>query len=65
MQERHVSWSYFNQARCPLQFLYRVTLGKDWVMEAVACPKQQKKLPIILSLDELVVFLSSSRLLPT
>jgi integrase/recombinase XerD len=56
VQERHVSWSYFNQARCALQFLYRVTLGKDWVVEAVACPKQQKKLPIILSLDELVRF---------
>ncbi len=56
VQERHASWSYFNQARCALQFLYRVTLGKDWVVEAVACPKQQKKLPIILSLDELVRF---------
>ena len=56
VQERHVSWSYFNQARCALQFLYRVTLGKDWVVEAVACPKQQKKLPIVLSLDELVQF---------
>ena len=56
VQERHVSWSYFNQARCALQFLYRVTLGRDWVVEAVVCPKQQKKLPIVLSLDELVQF---------
>jgi integrase/recombinase XerD len=56
VQERHVSWSYFNQARCALQFLYRVTLGRDWVVEAVVCPKQQKKLPVILSLDELVQF---------
>jgi integrase/recombinase XerD len=56
VQERHVSWSYFNQARCALQFLYRVTLGRDWVMEAVTCPKQQKKLPVVLSLDELVRF---------
>jgi integrase/recombinase XerD len=27
IQERHVSWGYFNQARCALQFLDRVTLG--------------------------------------
>src|SRR6478736_7592181 len=27
IQERHVSWSYYNQARCALQFLYRVSLG--------------------------------------
>ncbi|MGO9274843.1 MAG: site-specific integrase [Terriglobia bacterium] len=39
VQERHVSWSYYNQIRCALQFLYRVTLGKDWVVEEVASPR--------------------------
>ena len=36
IQDRHVSWSYYNQARCALQFLYRVTLGQVWVVEDVA-----------------------------
>ena len=39
-----------------MQFLYRVTLGKDWVVEEVACPKLPKRLPVVLSLDELVRF---------
>ncbi len=39
IQERHVSWSYYNQARCALQFLYRwpecSPLGRsDWPPEA-------------------------------
>jgi site-specific recombinase XerD len=39
-----------------LLFLYRVTLGKHWVVEKVACPKMPKRLPVILSPDELVRF---------
>src|SRR4051794_33521084 len=27
VQDRHASWSRYNQARCALQFLYRVTLN--------------------------------------
>ena len=56
VQERHVSWSYYNRARCPLRFFYRVTLGKDWVVQEVACPKVPKRLPVVLSPDELVRF---------
>jgi site-specific recombinase XerD len=56
VQERHVSWSYYSQVRSALQFLYRVTLGMDWVVEKVACPKLPKRLPVILSPDELVQF---------
>ena len=52
VQERHVSWSYYNQARCALQFLYRVTLGRDWVVDDVVCPEQPRKLPVVLSLEE-------------
>ena len=39
VQDRRLSWSCYNQAGYALQFLYRVTLGKDWVVEEVACPK--------------------------
>jgi integrase/recombinase XerD len=56
IQERHVSWSYYNQARCALQFLYRVTLGRDWVVDDVVCPKQPRKLPVVLSLQEVARF---------
>jgi len=56
VQERHISWSYYSQVRSALLFLYRVTLGKHWVVEKVACPKMPKRLPVILSPDELVRF---------
>jgi integrase/recombinase XerD len=59
VQEHHVSWSYYNQVRCALQFLYRITLGKDWVVEKVACPKVPKRLPVPLSLDEMARFLEA------
>jgi site-specific recombinase XerD len=56
VQERHLSWSCYNQARYALQFLYRVTLRKDWIVAEVACPKVPKRLPVVLSPDELVRF---------
>src|SRR5881227_3657352 len=59
VQERHVSWSYYNQARCALQFLYRVTLHRDDLGEGVPCPKQPRKLPMVLSLEEVARFLGS------
>jgi site-specific recombinase XerD len=56
VQEKHASWSYYNQALCALRFLYRVTLGKKWVLDGVVCPKQQKKLPVVLSPAEVTQF---------
>jgi integrase/recombinase XerD len=56
VQKKKASWSYYNQALCALRFLYRVTLGKEWVMEGVVCPKQEKKLPVILSPAEVTRF---------
>jgi integrase/recombinase XerD len=61
VQQRHISWSYYSQVRSALQFLYRVTLGMDWVVEKVACPKIPKRLPVILSPDELVRFFKAVR----
>jgi site-specific recombinase XerD len=59
VQERHVSWSYYNQARCALQFLYRITLRRDDLGESVPCPKQPRKLPVVLSLEEVARFLGA------
>src|SRR5438445_11280964 len=37
VQEKHASWSYYNQALCALRFLYRVTLGKTCVLDGGVC----------------------------
>ena len=59
VQERQASWNVHKQARLALQFLYRVTLGREWVVEKVACPKAPKKLPVVLSQDEMARFLDA------
>ena len=42
-----------------LRFLYRVTLHKDWSVEdIIPAPKKPQKLPIVLSPEEVLHFLS-------
>src|SRR5688500_5973480 len=53
VQEKRVSWSRYNIARCALQFLYRVTLGRDERFEKLPCARVPKRLPTVLSADEL------------
>ena len=48
--------AYYNLHLQALRFLYNVTLGRDEVLEHVACPKQPKKLPVVLSPDEMARF---------
>jgi integrase/recombinase XerD len=56
VHKRHVSWSYYNQALCALRFVYNITLGKDWILKSIVCPKQEKKLPVVLSPAEVGQF---------
>lgn len=50
--EKKVSWTQFNQAVCALRFFYRVTLPRDFAVEHIPFAKTQKKLPTVLSVDE-------------
>lgn len=52
VQDQHASWSRYNIARCALQFLYRVTLGIDERFETLPCARVPKRLPTVLSSDE-------------
>ena len=52
VQEKRVSWSVYNQTVAALRFVYEVTLERQGVMQRIRCPKQPKKLPVVLSLDE-------------
>jgi integrase/recombinase XerD len=56
VNEKHVSWSLFNQTVCALRFLYRKTLQKDWAIEHIPFPRQERKLPVALSLSEVARF---------
>jgi integrase/recombinase XerD len=54
VEQGRVSWSYFNQAVCALRFLYRHTLGRDWVIAHIPFPRQPRKLPVVLSQAEVI-----------
>jgi integrase/recombinase XerD len=59
IEQRRPSWSYYNQNLHALRFLFNVTLGRKWVLEHIACPKQPKRLPVVLSPDELTRFFAA------
>ena len=52
MIERKVSWTQFNQAVCALRFFYSETLPRDFAVEHIPFAKTRKKLPTVLSVDE-------------
>lgn len=47
-----VSWSLFNQTVCALRFFYCVTLRRDFAVEHIPYAKQKRKLPTVLSMEE-------------
>ena len=49
VEDKRVSWSYCGQAICALRFLYRVTLGTDWVVKGVVRKRRPKEYPLIKS----------------
>jgi site-specific recombinase XerD len=58
LQERHASWSVFNQAVCALRFLYRVTLGAPFAVDMIPYGKRPRSLPAVLSRDEVAQLLA-------
>ena len=58
VDEKGVSWSVLNQTVCALRFLYNVTLGKDYPVRCVPYAKKEKKLPVVLSRQEVIRFLA-------
>ncbi len=59
VQTKKASWAKFNAAVSSLRFLYGVTLGRPWLIEHIPFPKQEKRLPVVLSPQELATFLQA------
>jgi integrase/recombinase XerD len=51
-RDRQVSWPYFNQVVCALRFFYRQVLKKDWAVAQIPYQRTGRKLPEILSPQE-------------
>jgi integrase len=57
--EKRLAPNSIHTAVAALRFLYRITLRKDWTFgEDIPLPKKPQKLPVVLSPEEVVHFLS-------
>ena len=54
-----ISWPALNQTVCALRFFYGVTLDREEIPERIAYARTPRKLPAILSADEVVRFLEA------
>src|SRR6516162_9493989 len=55
-----MSWPALNQIVCALRFFYGVTLGHAVIPERIAYAREPRKLPVVLSADEVVRFLEKT-----
>jgi integrase/recombinase XerD len=54
---KKVSWSTFNQSVCALRFLYGTTLGRKDDIPRLPYGKKPKRIPVVLSREEVMKFL--------
>jgi integrase/recombinase XerD len=55
-EHRGVSLSTYKQIRCALRFVYRVTLGRNDVLDTMPPVRSPRTLPVVLSTDEVARF---------
>ena len=56
VEQKQVSWPYYKQVLSALRFLYRQVLRQGEVVEDVHCPRPEKRLPVVLSAQEVARF---------
>lgn len=60
VKRQRASWSKYNITLCALRFFYQVTLGRAGLLQGIPCPKEQKRLPVVLSRAEVAQFLKAA-----
>ena len=58
---QQASKSIFVQTVCALRFLSETTLGRPWMVDCIPSPSKPKKLPVILSREEVKALLLAPR----
>jgi site-specific recombinase XerD len=59
-KERRVSWSTFNVHVCAIRFFYRNALPVTWEVEQIPYQKAGRRLPVVLSGEEVVALLEAA-----
>jgi integrase/recombinase XerD len=60
VEEKKCSWSQLNQSVCALRFFYRVCLGKPGMIKHIPHAKTPKKLPVVLSRQEVALIFGAT-----
>src|SRR5260370_2024549 len=63
MKEKQVSLSTYIQVVCALRFFYTHTLSRKIALERIPFPRRERKLPLILSREEVKAWLEAPRTL--
>ncbi len=58
LQQRHLSPESVNQSMSAMKFLYRITLEKDWAEKKFPRIRVPHRLPVVLSVEEVLWFLA-------
>lgn len=61
INERRMAWASYNIVRCGIKFFYTVTLGRTWPNQRLVTAKTERKLPVVLSREEIATLLNSIR----
>jgi integrase/recombinase XerD len=61
INEKKVAWPTFQIRNAALKFLYTKTLNQDWFVHEVAKPKVHRKLPTVLSREEVTAMLDATQ----
>lgn len=56
---KHASYVVFNQTVCALRFFYGQVLERSDIVERIRFARAERHLPVVLSVDETIAFLSS------
>jgi integrase/recombinase XerD len=47
------------QVGAALRFFYRITLGKHWIIEYIALPRRDRKLPVVITREDVLLLLGN------
>jgi len=61
VEERRVAWSTYSINLCALRFLYHRVLEREQLLQGIACPKNEYKLPVVLSREEVKQFFAAAQ----
>ena len=59
-KERRVAWGTFNQQVCAIRFFYRHVVKVPWQVEAIPYQKTGRRLPVVLSGEEVLALLDAT-----